>query len=65
MEKITARGARASHAKALGPVARKMMQLLMPPMFRMMNPEKSLGPEQRYEIDWAATVPVQMVPTLS
>ena len=56
VEKIAARGARINHAKAPGPVARKMMQLLMPPMFRMLNPEKSLGPEQRHRIDWDATV---------
>ena len=56
VEKIAARGARVNHAKAPGPVARKVMQLVMPAMFRMMKPEKSLGPEQRFEIDWTATV---------
>ena len=56
VEKIAARGARINHAKAPGPIARKMMQLLMPPMFAMLNPEKTLGPEQRHRIDWDATV---------
>lgn len=56
VEKIAARGARINHAKAPGPVARKVMQHVMPAMFRVMNPEKTLGPEQRHEINWEATV---------
>ena len=56
VEKITRRGARINHAKAPGPVARKMMQMLMPVMFKAMNPEKSLGWEQRYVIDWATPI---------
>ncbi len=56
VEKITKRGARINHAKAPGPVARKMMQLMMPIMFKMMNPEKTMGWEQRYTIDWDAPV---------
>ena len=56
VEKITKRGARINHAKAPGPVARRMMQLMMPIMFKMMNPEKTMGWEQRYTIDWDAPV---------
>lgn len=56
VEKITKRGARLNHAKAPGPVARKMMQLMMPVMFKAMNPEKTMGWEQRYTIDWDARV---------
>jgi 2-polyprenyl-6-methoxyphenol hydroxylase-like FAD-dependent oxidoreductase len=56
VEKITKRGARINHAKAPGPVVRKMMQLMMPIMFKMMNPEKTMGWEQRYTIDWDAPV---------
>jgi 2-polyprenyl-6-methoxyphenol hydroxylase-like FAD-dependent oxidoreductase len=56
VQKIAARGAKLNHAKTPGPVARKMMSLLMPIMFKMMNPEKTLGTEQRYTIDWNAPV---------
>lgn len=62
VEKITARGARINHTKAPGPVAGKLMRLVMPAMFRLVNPEKSLGPEQRFEIDWAAAVQDSVVP---
>ena len=60
VEKITKRGARINHAKAPGPTTRKIMQLMMPVMFKMMNPEKTTGWEQRYTIDWDA--PVQPSP---
>ncbi len=63
VEKIAARGAKINHAKAPGPVAGKLMRLVMPAMFRLMDPEKSLGPEQRHEIDWSATV--QPVPSMA
>ncbi len=56
VEKITKRGAKLNHAKTPGPVARKMMQLIMPIMFKAMNPEKTLGWEQRYTIDWEVPV---------
>jgi len=56
VEKITKRGAKLNHAKTPGPVARKMMQLVMPLMFKAMNPEKTLGWEQRYTIDWEVPV---------
>jgi 2-polyprenyl-6-methoxyphenol hydroxylase-like FAD-dependent oxidoreductase len=57
VEKIAARAARINQAKAPGAVARAMMPLLMPLMMKIaMKPEKTLGPEQRYVIDWDARV---------
>jgi 2-polyprenyl-6-methoxyphenol hydroxylase-like FAD-dependent oxidoreductase len=54
VEKITRRGARLNHAKTPGPVARALMSILMPIMFKTMNLEKTLGEEQRFRIDWDA-----------
>ncbi|MFF3227934.1 FAD-dependent oxidoreductase [Nocardia suismassiliense] len=54
VEAVAARAAKANHSKTLGPVGRKMMQLLAPLFIKMMNPEKTMGPEQRYRIDWDA-----------
>ena len=56
VERITKRGARINHAKTPGPVGRAFMQLMMPLMFKAMKPEKLLGAEQRYTIDWDAAV---------
>ncbi|GAA1514557.1 FAD-dependent monooxygenase [Sphaerisporangium rubeum] len=57
VERIAARAARLNHAKAPGPVARRLMPLLMPLMLKtVMNPEKTLAPEQRHVIDWPAPV---------
>ena len=56
VEKIAARGARISHAKAPGPVAQRMMGLLLPLMVKTMNLEKTIAAEQRYAIDWDAPV---------
>ena len=56
MEKIAARGARVSHAKAPGPVAQRMMRVMIPLMLKAMNIEKTMGEEQRYTIDWDAAV---------
>lgn len=63
VEKITKRGARINHSKTPGPVARRMMRLLMPIMFKAMNIEKSMGPEQRYTIDWDAPVQPRVLAT--
>jgi 2-polyprenyl-6-methoxyphenol hydroxylase-like FAD-dependent oxidoreductase len=52
VEKIAARGARISHAKAPGPVAQRMMRLMLPVMLATMNVEKTMAAEQRYTIDW-------------
>jgi len=56
VEKITARGAKINHSKTPGPLARKLMPLLLPILFKTMNVEKTMGPEQRYTIDWDAPV---------
>jgi 2-polyprenyl-6-methoxyphenol hydroxylase-like FAD-dependent oxidoreductase len=52
VEKIAARGARINHAKAPGPIARRLMRIMLPVVFKTMNLEKSMGSEQRYTIDW-------------
>jgi len=52
VEKIAARGARINHAKAPGPIARRLMRVVLPLMFKTMNLEKTIGTEQRYVIDW-------------
>jgi 2-polyprenyl-6-methoxyphenol hydroxylase-like FAD-dependent oxidoreductase len=54
VEKIAARGARISHAKAPGPVAQRMMRLMLPIMIKTMNFEKVMAAEQCYTIDWDA-----------
>jgi hypothetical protein len=57
VEKVAARAARINQAKAPGAVARVLMPLLMPLLMRTaMNPERTIGPEQRYVIDWDAPV---------
>ncbi|GAB4583585.1 FAD-dependent monooxygenase [Nocardia sp. IFM 10818] len=56
VEGVAARVARINQTKAAGPVARKMMSVVMPVMFKMMDPEKTFGPEQRFRIDWDAPV---------
>jgi 2-polyprenyl-6-methoxyphenol hydroxylase-like FAD-dependent oxidoreductase len=57
VEGIAGRAARINHAKAPGPFARAVMGALMPLVTRVaMNPEKMLGPEQRYTIDFDAPV---------
>ncbi|MGW4634714.1 FAD-dependent oxidoreductase [Nocardia sp. NPDC004415] len=61
VEDITARAAKINHSKTPGPLARKIMNALMPLMVRtVMNPEKTMGAERRYRIDWDA--PVQREP---
>ncbi|MFI5715635.1 FAD-dependent monooxygenase [Nocardia sp. NPDC051750] len=56
VERVAARAAKINHSKTPGPVARKMMQVIMPIMARTMNPEKMVGTEQRYRIDWEVHV---------
>ncbi|WP_227998849.1 FAD-dependent oxidoreductase [Nocardia australiensis] len=53
---IAARAAKVNHSKTPGPVARKIMPLMMRLMVRFMDMEKTMGAEQRYRIDWDATV---------
>ena len=52
VEKIAARGARIGRAKTPGPVAQRMMRVLIPLMLKTMNMEKTMGDEQRYTINW-------------
>jgi 2-polyprenyl-6-methoxyphenol hydroxylase-like FAD-dependent oxidoreductase len=54
-EKIAARGARLSHAKAPGPVAQRLMRVLLPVIVKTMNIEKTTAAEQGYTIDWTAS----------
>ncbi|MEU8900983.1 FAD-dependent monooxygenase [Nocardia sp. NPDC048505] len=56
VEGVAQRAAKINHSKTPGPMARKMMNLVMPVMFRLMDPEKQLGTEQRYRIQWDAPV---------
>jgi 2-polyprenyl-6-methoxyphenol hydroxylase-like FAD-dependent oxidoreductase len=55
VEKIAARAAMANRTKAPGPVARRLIPLLMPIVMKtVMAPEKALAPVQRYQIDWTS-----------
>jgi 2-polyprenyl-6-methoxyphenol hydroxylase-like FAD-dependent oxidoreductase len=57
VEKVAARAAKTNNSKAFGPVAITLMGLLMPIAIKtFLNPEKTLGPEQRYRIDWDETI---------
>ncbi|MGV9613144.1 FAD-dependent oxidoreductase [Nocardia xishanensis] len=57
VEGVAARAAKINSSKTPGPVARKVMNLLMPLMVKtVMNPEKTVGAERRYRIDWDAQV---------
>lgn len=57
VEGIAARAARVNHSKTPGPIARRFMNALMPLMVRtVMDPEKTMGRERRYRIDWDARV---------
>ncbi len=57
VERVIDRGKRTNNSKTVGPVGRTMMRLMMPVMTRtFLSPERTLGPEQRYTIDWDARV---------
>jgi 2-polyprenyl-6-methoxyphenol hydroxylase-like FAD-dependent oxidoreductase len=57
VEGVASRAAKINHTKAPGPVAKALMPILMPIFMKLaMNPEKVVGPEQRYRIDWPASV---------
>jgi 2-polyprenyl-6-methoxyphenol hydroxylase-like FAD-dependent oxidoreductase len=56
VEIIAARGAKIGRAKAPGPIAQRMMRLLVPLMVKTLNIEKTMAAEQRYTIDWDAPV---------
>ncbi|SCL38659.1 2-polyprenyl-6-methoxyphenol hydroxylase [Micromonospora rhizosphaerae] len=62
VEKVAARAARINQVKAPGAVARALMPLLMPLLMKTaMDPEKTVGAEQRYAIDWDAPVTSELV----
>ncbi|MFL6084109.1 MAG: FAD-dependent oxidoreductase [Mycobacterium sp.] len=54
VEKIAARGARISHAKAPGPIAQRFMRVVVPLMVKTVNVEKTMAVEKGYTIDWNA-----------
>jgi 2-polyprenyl-6-methoxyphenol hydroxylase-like FAD-dependent oxidoreductase len=55
VEKIAARAAKTNNSKTLGPVAKAVMGKLMPIAIKtVLTPERTLGPEQRYRIDWSS-----------
>jgi 2-polyprenyl-6-methoxyphenol hydroxylase-like FAD-dependent oxidoreductase len=56
VEAVARRGARINSSKTPGPVARRVMQAVMPLLLRRMDAEKTMGPELRYRIDWASPV---------
>jgi 2-polyprenyl-6-methoxyphenol hydroxylase-like FAD-dependent oxidoreductase len=57
VERVAARAAKTNDGKILGPIARTLMRLLMPIAMRtFLNPERTLGTEQRYLIDWSEVV---------
>ncbi|MGP4026355.1 FAD-dependent monooxygenase [Actinomadura sp. 3N407] len=57
VEKVIDRGNKTNNSKTMGTFAKAMMKLMMPIMMKtFLNPEKTLGPEQRYLIDWDAPV---------
>jgi 2-polyprenyl-6-methoxyphenol hydroxylase-like FAD-dependent oxidoreductase len=57
VEAIARRGARINSTKTPGPVARRVMRAVMPLAMRRMDVERTMGPEQRYRIDWDTAVP--------
>ena len=61
VEKIAARGARISHAKAPGPIGQRMMRLLLPVIVKTMNIEKTIAAEERYTIDWNSHVERELI----
>lgn len=54
VEKIAARGAKIAHAKAPGPIGRKLMPLVLPLLFRAPAVARTAQAEQGYSIDWDA-----------
>ncbi|REE96706.1 FAD-dependent monooxygenase [Thermomonospora umbrina] len=57
VEKVIDRGAKTDNSKTFGPFAKAMMRIMMPLMLKtFLNPERTLGLEQRYRIDWDAPV---------
>lgn len=63
VEKIAKRGAALNRTKAPGPVARRLMPLMMSLAFRVMPLERMVGAEQRYTIDWDARTETRLPST--
>ncbi|MFC7622602.1 FAD-dependent oxidoreductase [Microlunatus sp. GCM10028923] len=61
VEGVAARARKLNHSKTPGPLARRLMSVLMPMMIKRMDPEQTLGVEQRYRIDWDAPVQPELV----
>ncbi|MEG3637429.1 FAD-dependent monooxygenase [Micromonospora palythoicola] len=61
VEKVLRRGRQTTSTKTVGPVAKRMMRIMMPLALRtFLNQERTLGPEQRYRIDWDAPVTTEL-----
>ncbi|MFI5892701.1 FAD-dependent oxidoreductase [Actinoplanes sp. NPDC051513] len=57
VERVASRAAKINHTKAPGLVAKALMPVIMPIFLKIaMKPEKTVGVEQRYRIDWDAPV---------
>lgn len=56
VETITRRGAKLNHAKTPGPIVRGLMRVLLPMMLKRTSTTEALGQEQRFRIDWDASV---------
>ncbi|MCX4092033.1 FAD-dependent oxidoreductase [Nocardia sp. alder85J] len=56
VEAIAARGAKINHAKAPGPLMRRIMPVLMPIMFGSSKIQQTMQREQHYRIDWDAPI---------
>jgi 2-polyprenyl-6-methoxyphenol hydroxylase-like FAD-dependent oxidoreductase len=57
VEKVAARAAKTNNSKSFGPVATRLMGLMMPIATKtFLTPERTLGPEQRHRIDWDEVV---------
>jgi len=55
VERIASRAAKINHTKAPSPVAKALMPVIMPIFLKLvMKPEKTMGPDQRYRIEWPA-----------
>ncbi|MBX7268248.1 FAD-dependent monooxygenase [Micromonospora sp. Llam7] len=61
VEKVIRRGRQTTSTKTAGPVAKRMMRIMMPLALRtFLDPERTLGPEQRYRIDWDTPVATEL-----
>ncbi|MEJ3748169.1 FAD-dependent monooxygenase [Actinomycetes bacterium KLBMP 9797] len=57
VERVAARAGKINQAKVPGRVGQALMPILMPLFLKtVMKPDKTVGPEQRYRIDWPTPV---------